>query len=96
MQHGVRLPWYKIHIVLLQHCRGDENHFGHCAGLADADARACAERKVSAGGNFIDVDGGTSFPDYVFEPDYQLMPLTELASYLEREKHLPNPGTPGI
>jgi hypothetical protein len=28
-------------------------------------------------------------PDYVFEPDYKLMPLHELAAYVEREKHLP-------
>jgi len=29
-------------------------------------------------------------PDYVFEPDYPLMPLGELHSYLKKEKHLPN------
>lgn len=29
-------------------------------------------------------------PDYVFEPDYELMPLTELAAFIETEKHLPN------
>ena len=29
-------------------------------------------------------------PDYVFEPDYKLMPAEELGRYLEREKHLPN------
>lgn len=28
-------------------------------------------------------------PDYVFEPDYKLMPLPELAAYVEKEKHLP-------
>ncbi len=28
-------------------------------------------------------------PDYVFEPDYKLMPLQELAVYVEKEKHLP-------
>jgi hypothetical protein len=28
-------------------------------------------------------------PDYVFEPDYKLMPLQELAAYVEKEKHLP-------
>ncbi len=28
-------------------------------------------------------------PDYVFAPDYQLMPLQELAAYVEKEKHLP-------
>jgi hypothetical protein len=29
-------------------------------------------------------------PDYVFEPDYRLMPVEELQKYLAREKHLPN------
>jgi hypothetical protein len=29
-------------------------------------------------------------PDYVFEPDYKLMPIEELQRYMEKEKHLPN------
>jgi hypothetical protein len=29
-------------------------------------------------------------PDYVFEPDYKLMPIAKLAEYVAREKHLPN------
>ena len=29
-------------------------------------------------------------PDYVFERDYKLMPLRELAHYVKTEKHLPN------
>ncbi len=29
-------------------------------------------------------------PDYVFEPDYRLMPLPELESFIAEEKHLPN------
>ncbi|MCH2229446.1 MAG: hypothetical protein MK105_03805 [Crocinitomicaceae bacterium] len=28
--------------------------------------------------------------DYVFAPDYQLMPLSELENYVQKEKHLPN------
>jgi len=32
----------------------------------------------------------TTYPDYVFEPDYELMPLDELQAFIEREKHLPN------
>jgi hypothetical protein len=37
------------------------------------------------------VNGGTvgELPDYVFEDDYPLMPLDELASFITREKHLP-------
>jgi hypothetical protein len=30
-----------------------------------------------------------NFPDYVFEPDYELMPLTQLGDFVATEKHLP-------
>lgn len=30
------------------------------------------------------------FPDYVFEEDYELMPLAELETYIEENNHLPN------
>jgi hypothetical protein len=45
---------------------------------------------IRASGSFI--AGGTTLnvPDYVFEPDYKLMPLTTLAAYVEKEKHLPD------
>lgn len=40
-------------------------------------------------GSFID-DGVTVIaPDYVFEPGYKLMPITEVASYVRENKHLP-------
>jgi hypothetical protein len=43
-----------------------------------------------SGGSFID-DGVTlNAPDYVFEPDYELMPLDELAAFVRQERHLPN------
>ncbi len=32
----------------------------------------------------------TTFPDYVFAKDYQLMPLKEVAQYIKSNKHLPN------
>jgi hypothetical protein len=42
------------------------------------------------GGAFID-DGTTlTVPDYVFEENYNLMPLDELATYISTNKHLPN------
>jgi hypothetical protein len=37
----------------------------------------------------LTASGGSTFPDYVFEPDYELMPLSELASFIEENKHLP-------
>jgi hypothetical protein len=29
-------------------------------------------------------------PDYVFAPEYKLMPLDELAAFVRKERHLPN------
>ncbi len=36
----------------------------------------------------------TTWPDYVFEKDYKLMPLVEVEKYLQLEKHLP--GIPSV
>ncbi len=33
---------------------------------------------------------GLELPDYVFEPDYSLMPIQELERFVATEKHLPN------
>ena len=35
------------------------------------------------------VQNSNDWPDYVFEKDYDLLPMPELKDYLEREKHLP-------
>ncbi len=32
---------------------------------------------------------GNNYPDYVFEPEYDLMPLSELGKYIEAHEHLP-------
>jgi len=45
---------------------------------------------VRADGNFIANGTTLTVPDYVFEPGYQLMPLPQLARYVEHEKHLPD------
>lgn len=37
----------------------------------------------------VKVEAG-SWPDYVFEPGYQLLSLSELESFIETNKHLPN------
>ncbi len=55
---------------------------------------AVAELKLDASGNLTiagDItSGGTTYvPDYVFEPGYQLMPISELAAFIVREQHLP-------
>ena len=43
---------------------------------------------ITIAGSLTSNLGGT-FPDYVFEDDYDLMPLDELAAYIEAEGHLP-------
>lgn len=35
-------------------------------------------------------DGSGAWPDFVFDPNYNLMPLADLASYLKKNKHLPD------
>jgi hypothetical protein len=47
-----------------------------------------AEVTVEPNGDLIIT--GNYTPDYVFEPDYELMPLSELADFVTRERHLPN------
>lgn len=32
----------------------------------------------------------TVYPDYVFEPDYKLLPIADLETYIQKNKHLPN------
>jgi hypothetical protein len=44
---------------------------------------------VIINGDLITNAGALSFPDYVFEKNYELMPLGELGEYVETEKHLP-------
>jgi hypothetical protein len=46
------------------------------------------ELRLTNTGNLIIL--GTYAPDYVFEPEYELMPLPELAEFVARERHLPN------
>lgn len=48
-----------------------------------------AELRVTPDGNVF-VNGSQVHPDYVFEPTYELMPLEDLAGFIEENKHLPN------
>jgi len=63
--------------------------------IVDDPAQAGNELQVSPTGN-LTVSGnltatttGSSIPDYVFEPEYELMPLSELKSFVISRKHLP-------
>ncbi|WP_348747602.1 hypothetical protein [Tenacibaculum sp. 190524A02b] len=56
----------------------------------DADKKSYAfieKGHLTAKGVTLDVG---SFPDYVFAEDYNLMPLEEVASFIKKNKHLPN------
>lgn len=35
------------------------------------------------------IDPGDTFPDYVFAPDYELMPLSDLEAFVGENRHLP-------
>lgn len=51
------------------------------------------DQKLSVAGKIhaeeVIVDLNINAPDYVFQEDYQLMPLEELEEYLKQNKHLP-------
>jgi len=55
--------------------------------LVRGNITACAT--ALAGADTCDPDD-SAFPDYVFEPGYQLRPLMELEEFITKEKHLPN------
>ncbi|MAQ84555.1 MAG: hypothetical protein CMH12_15125 [Maritimibacter sp.] len=58
-------------------------------GLGDLEVNN-GHNLVLAGGGSVVVNGTTlNVPDYVFAPDYELMPLTELAAFIETNSHLP-------
>ena len=58
------------------------------AGFGTDVFRIYGDGKVFA--TEINVKLATLFPDYVFQPTYKLMPLTEVRSYITLNKHLPN------
>jgi hypothetical protein len=45
---------------------------------------------IRLSGSVITAAPSEPVPDYVFEPDYKLMPIDELAKYVARERHLPS------
>ncbi|HMB52390.1 MAG TPA: hypothetical protein VKU40_03680 [Thermoanaerobaculia bacterium] len=60
--------------------------------LADGDIelelRGNGDLKIV--GSLIAGSGPSTFPDYVFDDSYELMPLSELATFIEENGHLPN------
>ena len=66
--------------------------------IGDKADEKTIDSKLAVDGN-VKVIGGvkakevkvtlTGFPDYVFEQDYQLKPLSEVEQYVKQNKHLP-------
>jgi hypothetical protein len=58
-----------------------------CAKSTDAACFGTTSGNIYAA-NFI-VDGTSHLPDYVFEPNYSLLPIAELKDYISLNQHLP-------
>jgi hypothetical protein len=62
--------------------------------IGTTDEAAGAGYKLRVNGRIIAtelrVQTNGSWPDYVFEPNYRLMPLSDLKMFIDKEKHLPN------
>lgn len=59
--------------------------------INDTGDLGTAELRVTTGGDvFVNGVGPLNVPDYVFEPDYELMPLDALSTYIDENGHLPN------
>jgi hypothetical protein len=66
----------------------------YASGRTEVGENLKVDGNIQSGGNvcakkFLAKVTPDCVPDYVFEPDYQLMPLAELKAYLTTNKHLP-------
>jgi len=57
-------------------------------GTFSPDAKLTVKGNIHTQGVDIDMSGAVG-PDYVFEKDYDLLPLYELETYINQNKHLP-------
>jgi hypothetical protein len=57
-------------------------------GTTTPDAKLTVAGDISSREVRVTVNAGTG-PDYVFEKDYDLLPLSELEAYITQNKHLP-------
>lgn len=56
---------------------------------SDANTKLFVNGTIGCSKVVVAVGEASSVPDYVFEPDYELMPLQEVESYVQEHKHLP-------
>lgn len=59
-------------------------------GNAGNEFQVQGDGDIIAGGRVFANGGSDVFPDYVFDEGYELMSLTDLNSYIEQNRHLPN------
>jgi hypothetical protein len=57
-------------------------------GTSSPDARLAVKGNIHTQEVLVDLSGAVT-PDYVFEKEYDLLPLSELESYINENKHLP-------
>ena len=60
------------------------------AGTGTQEMTIDASGNLEITGNFISNGTTLNVPDYVFEPQYKLRSLPELAAFIEKQGHLPN------
>lgn len=69
-------------------------HLNGAMLVGSNSARIATGYSVSIDGRLISEEStvlnSTSWPDYVFQPDYKLMPLEEVEKHINLNKHLPN------
>ncbi|MBT1695596.1 hypothetical protein KK083_01830 [Fulvivirgaceae bacterium PWU4] len=58
-------------------------------GTTDADAKLTVKGDIHTREVRVDMTGPLVPPDYVFEKDYNLLPLSEVEAYINANKHLP-------
>jgi hypothetical protein len=59
-------------------------------GVAELKLTAAGDLEIAGDYSSNCASGCTPVPDYVFQPDYELMSLSDLQDFIARENHLPN------
>jgi hypothetical protein len=86
---GVRIRFHDAGTIWSIRCQQDEFL------ITNWDTGLVREFRLFAGGDLritgtLTTGSGATYPDYVFEPDYPLMPLDDLEQFIEENRRLPN------
>jgi len=82
----------QIHTASGLTLRPDIDNNGGDDFVAFANTNGDVKTKIQDGAIYTDrvVLNVSSFPDYVFDKNYKLMPLSQVDNYIKEHKHLPN------